>query len=221
MAKHKRGRCEGSIYQRQDGRWTGVVSVGYKRGKRIRRHVYGGTRREVRDKLTGILRNQQLGIEPPPAKQTVQAYLADWLETTAKPRLRPRTFIGYKQHVEAHVIPALGQLRLHALSPQQVQAMLAGLQLKKLSPRTIRGVRAVLRTALNDAVRWGLVGRNAAALAHGPRVQRPQLTVLSTEQARAFLETVKGTGWRRFSTLHSRPGCVSVSCWGFAGRIWS
>jgi hypothetical protein len=32
-------------------------------------------------------------------------------------------------------VPSLGALRLHALSPQQVQAMLAGLQLKPLSPR--------------------------------------------------------------------------------------
>ena len=127
--KHRRGRAEGSIYQRTDGRWTGVVSVGYRHGKRIRRHVYGSTRRQVQEKLTRILRDQQSGIEPPPASQTVRSFFTEWLKTTAKPRLRPRTFIGYKQHVDAHVIPALGRLRLHALSPQQVQAMLSGLQL--------------------------------------------------------------------------------------------
>jgi integrase len=156
------------------------------------RHVYGSTRRQVQEKLTRILRDQQSGIEPPPASQTVRSFLTEWLETAAKPRLRPRTFIGYKQHVDAHVIPALGRLRLHALSPQQVQAMFSGLQLKRLSPATIRGVRAVLRATLSDAMRWGLVGRNAAALAYSPRVPRPELKVFSTEQAQAFLEAVKG-----------------------------
>lgn len=190
--KRRRGRAEGSIYQRKDGRWTGVVSVWYRRGKRVRRHVYGSTRRQVQEKLTRILRDQHNGIEPPPASQTVRSFLTEWLETAAKPRLRPRTFIGYKKHIEAHIVPALGALRLHALSPQQVQAMLSGLQVKRLSPATIRGVRAVLRAALNDAMRWGLVARNAAALAYGPRVRRPELKVFSTEQAQTFMEAIKG-----------------------------
>jgi hypothetical protein len=96
-----------------------------------------------------------------------------WVESAGKPRLRPRTYTGYKQHVDVHIVPALGHLRLHALNPQQVQSMLAGLQLKKLAPRTIRGVRAVLRAALSDSIRWRLVARNAAALSHAPRVSRP------------------------------------------------
>jgi len=81
---------------------------------------------------------------------------------------------------------------LHALSPQQVQAMLSGLQLKRLSPATIRGVRAVLRAALGDAMRWGLVARNVAALAYGPRMERPELSVFSAKEAQAFLEAIRG-----------------------------
>jgi integrase len=132
------------------------------------------------------------GIAPPPAKQTVSAYLTEWLENTARLRLRVRTFEGYKQHIDTHVNPALGRLRLHALSPQQVQAMLAGLQLKKLAPRTIRGVRAVLRAALGDAVRCGLVARNAAALAHGPRVETTEMKVLSEADVQVFLKAIEG-----------------------------
>ena len=45
---------------------------------------------------------------------------------------------------------------------------------------------------VGDAMRWGLVGRNAAALAYGPRVPRAELQVFSIEQAQAFLEAVKG-----------------------------
>lgn len=193
MAKtRRRGRGEGSIYERPDGRWAASVGIGFRGGKRVRRQFYGATKREVQDKLNRALANLQDGLEPPPAKQTVKQFLDHWVESTAKPRLRPRTYIGYKQHVDAHIVPALGHLRLHALTPQQVQSMLAGLQLKKLAPRTIRGVRAVLRAALSDAIRWGLVARNAAALAHAPRVSRPELRVFSPEQAKAFLEALRG-----------------------------
>jgi integrase len=190
--RRRRGRGEGSIYQRADGRWAAALTIGFRGGKRVRRQIYGTTRTEVQGKLNRVLTNLQDGLEPPPAKQTVKQFLEHWIETVAKPRLRPRTYEGYKQHLEAHVIPALGHLRLHALSPQQVQAMLAGLQLKKLAPRTIRGVRAVLRAALSDAMRWGLVARNSAALAYAPKVTKPELEVLSPEQAKALLTIADG-----------------------------
>ena len=41
-------------------------------------------------------------------------------------------------------------------------------------------------------MRWGLVGRNASALAHGPRLPRPELKVFSSEQAQTFLEAIQG-----------------------------
>ena len=139
MSQRRRARGEGSIYERPDGRWAATVSLGFRQGKRVRKQLYGATKREVQDKLNRVLTNLQDGLEPPSAKQTLKQFLEHWLECAAKPRLRPRTYIGYEQHLETHVIRALGHLRLHALTPQQVQAMLAGLQLKKLAPRTIRG----------------------------------------------------------------------------------
>jgi integrase len=175
-------------------------------GKRVRRHLYGSTKREVQDKLNRVLSKLQDGLEPPPAKQTVRQFLDHWVESTARPRLRPRTYVGYKQHVDTHIAPALGHLRLHALTPQQVQSMLAGLQLKKLAPRTIRGVRAVLRAALSDAIRWGLVARNAAALAHAPRVSRPELKVFSPEQAKMFLEALQGERLEALFTVSVASG---------------
>jgi integrase len=55
------------------------------------------------------------------------------------------------------------------------------------SARTARMARIVLASALGDAVRDGLVARNAAKLARPPRVERPELRVLGAEQVRRFL----------------------------------
>jgi len=84
--------------------------------------------------------------------------------------------------------------------------MLAGLQLKKLAPRTIRGVRAVLRAALGDAVRWGLVARNAAALAYSPRVARTEMKALSAEQVRTLLQNAQQDRLRALFTLAVASG---------------
>ena len=52
----RRGPGEGSIYQRKDGRWAGSVHLGYEGGKRIRKHVLGHSRAEVKDKLDALVR---------------------------------------------------------------------------------------------------------------------------------------------------------------------
>jgi len=59
---NRRGKGEGSIYQRKDGRWVGSVNLGYDAGKRRRKTVYGATRGEVQEKLKTLLRDQQQGL---------------------------------------------------------------------------------------------------------------------------------------------------------------
>jgi integrase len=60
-----------------------------------------------------------------------------------------------------------------------------------LSPRTLQYLRAVLRQALGQALKWGLVARNVAMLVDPPRVVRHEIQPLTPEQARAFLESVQ------------------------------
>ncbi|MEQ1868743.1 MAG: hypothetical protein ABL961_01825 [Vicinamibacterales bacterium] len=56
-----------------------------------------------------------------------------------------------------------------------------------LSARTIAYMRGVLRAALSDAERWGLVFRNAAALAAVPH----RIQTLTPTDARSFLAAAK------------------------------
>ena len=76
----KRGQNEGSICKRKDGRWVGVISLGYGSGKRKRKSFYGETRREVQENLTAALRAHQQGMPVAPERQTVGQFLDDWLE---------------------------------------------------------------------------------------------------------------------------------------------
>ena len=117
----RRGQGEGNIYERNDGRWAARVSVGYRKGKRARQWVYGRTRADVADKLRTMIQAHQDGILAAPARQTVAQFLATWLETSAKGKLRPRTFASYAQVVRLHVSPHLGRLPVQKLAPQHVQ----------------------------------------------------------------------------------------------------
>ena len=99
---------------------------------------------------------------------TLWGVLERWLKVSAQPRLRPRTFEGYEQIVERHLIPRLGKIPLQKLTPQHVQQLLTEKSSEGLSPRRVGYIRAVLRTALNQALRWNLVAWNVATLVDTP-----------------------------------------------------
>ena len=90
--------------------------------------------------------------------------------------MRPTTHDHYARMVRARVVPRLGDVRLHTLNPPQLNAFYADLLLggrrsppgAPLAPKTVRHVHTMLHKALNDAVKWGRVSKNAADLAEPP-----------------------------------------------------
>jgi integrase len=121
----------------------------------------------------------------------VGVFLDQWLREWVCPTVRPSTYVNYASIVRIHLAPGLGHLPLARLTPQQVQAFLNAKSNGKLAPRTVAYMRAVLRQALGQAERWGLVTRNAARLAEPPRVPRREVRPLSPDQARLFIEAIR------------------------------
>lgn len=189
MAK-RRGRGEGSISRRPDGRWMGRVDLGWQDGRRRYKTYYGRTRGALQDKLRKALGDVQDGLSLPDERQTVEKYLRIWLGHKVS-QLRPRAYLTYEQAVELHLTPGVGKVLLARLTPQHLQAWFTAHQKAGASPRTIRYARTILRAALNQAVRWNLVARNAAALVEPPRHVVREIQPLTPEQARTLLRSAK------------------------------
>lgn len=188
-----RGKNEGSIFRRADGRWSASVSLGWRGGKRWRKILYGKTRSEVAEKLTAVLRDKSLGLPvADPERQTLAEFLDRWLNDVVKQGVRPKTYRTYADIVHLHVRPAIGRIRLEKLTPQHVQRFLNEKLAAGLSPRTVKHLRGTLRNALNMAVKWGIIPRNVAALTDPPREPHKDLRVLSPEECRDFLAAVQG-----------------------------
>lgn len=183
----KRGHNEGSIYQRADGRWCCQVSQA--NGKR--RYLYGKTRREVAQQLSRVQREQQEGLPSGDARQTLGAYLLEWLEGIRPPELAESTWKRYDEIVRLYLIPDLGLVKLTRLQPQQVQQFYSDLQRERgLSSTTAHHTHAVLHRALEVAMRYGLVARNVCDLVKAPRMREHSIHPLSREEARLYLEVV-------------------------------
>jgi integrase len=187
----RRGRHEGTIFERKDGRWTGALDLGWEQGRRQRKWFYGATRADVREKLTRALGEvQRGGFVDADERVTVGAYLDRWLMTLS---VRRKTVRSYKQFVALHLKPALGRIRLTKLTPAHVRTLLAQKEQAGLSTRTVTLMRDVLRIALNQAVTDGAVPRNVAALVKRPKPTRRQGPILTAEQASVFLTRIQGT----------------------------
>jgi integrase len=154
--------------------------------------VYGRTRQEVVLKLRDLQRAVADGQPTLDQRVTVARFLDGWLERVA-PRLRPATRLRYSGLVRAQLAPRLGHLRLARLNPSDVARMLAELQTAGLSPRTVHHARAVLRTALSDAEKWGLVSRNVAKLTDAPQVPAPSPVMLPVADVLNIIDAVNGT----------------------------
>lgn len=182
----RRGNNEGSIYLRKDGIWVGAVSMATGR----RKTMYGRSRDEVRRKLATALHSRESGTLTDSRRQTVAQFLDFWLSDVAKPSVRTWTYRGYEVHVRLHLKPALGHLALERLEPAHVQALLNRKLKEGLSPKSVRYIRGTLRTALQQAVRWGYLSRNAASLVDGPRSERYEIKPLDGAEARKLLDAL-------------------------------
>lgn len=182
----RRGRGEGSVYQRTDGRWVAVADVGWRDGKRVRKYVYAATRREVvakltkvRDELerTGVVANDRL---------TLRKFVDDWLAAT-EPAVRGSTYARYEAAMRLHIVPTIGHRPLGRITPHDVQQLYADRLAAGLSAQSVLHLHRILHRALRQAVRWGLVPRNVTEAVDPPRVPQREMSVLTPEQARTLL----------------------------------
>jgi len=154
--------------------------------------MYGRSREQVRRLLAEALAARESGTLTHARGMSVGSFMDLWLAEVAKPSVRPWTFKGYEVHVRLHLKPSLGRLALDRLEPAHIQRLFNEKLKSGLSPKSVRYIRGTLRTALNQAVRWGYILRNPAAMVDGPRVESYEIQPFSTSEARTFLESARG-----------------------------
>lgn len=197
------------------GTWELRVSLGRdpltgKYGQLSR--TFEGGRRDAQTALAELIaeisRDSHTGS---PSNALVNDLLAQWLDLV-QDRLSPTTMRNYRAYARRYLAPGIGRKSVRKVTTHDVDALYQALsRQRRLSPRTIRQVHAVLRGAFAQGVRWGWIRTNPVVSASPPSIHKVdvhppspevvlQLIVAADEvdpQFGVFLRLAAATGARR------------------------
>lgn len=159
-------------------------------GKRIyQREVFNGKITQVRLRAAEL----EAGLKKrtgPAKSMTVGQYLETWLDRI-KGTIAERTHETYLWRVKKLLgIDALCRLPLYNLKAFDLQEALAAIH-GKLKPRTVKDIYNTLRTAMRQAVVWGLLDADPTAGLRVPRAPRQERRVLSKEELSKLLNAAR------------------------------
>lgn len=204
MAARRRGKGEGSIYRRKDGRWVGQCKVGGKR-----RYVYGKTRKDVASRLVKAVADGNEGLIYDGDHLALAQYLDRWM-VSIRGTVRESTWVRHEINVRVHLKPALGKVRLGKLDPLQVQSFYRCKLDEGQSPASVLKMHSTLSKALKQAVRWRMIPINVCQAVVLPRITQPEIQPLDADQMKALLKAAKDTDlyalWALMATTGVRVG---------------
>ena len=183
----KRGNGEGSITKRKDGRWMARYTVHTASGRK-RKTIYGKTRAEVAEKLAKAVMDRADGLVFDAGSLRLFEYLERWLTDSVRDTVRATTYENYAYLVRSYIVPSLGHIKLKALTPAHAQRFYREKLDSGLSARTVQYLHTLLRKALKQAVKWGLIPRNVTDAVDAPRSAKKETKYFSFEQVKAFLK---------------------------------
>jgi integrase len=166
----------------------------------LQHSITGSTQKEVAQKLIETLNDINQGSYVAPSKQTLGQWLDVWLDTYVSHSVKPYTEDSYRSTCNVHIKPAIGSIRLSALSTLQIQRFYNRLLEQGMSPKTIKNVNGVLHKALNQAVRIGELKYNPTEACDLPKVYKKEIQPLEQDDIRRFLIAIRG---HRYEILYT------------------
>jgi len=187
----------GRVWQRSPGRgkpWTFVVDLPVGPDGRRRQVSKGGhsTKAAAEAAMTSVMTDARRGAwaEPRAGATTLCEYATSWLED--HPGLRPRTRELYESLLRRHILSALGQHKLSAITPALIRSWHSGLvRADKPGPVTVAKCYRLLRTILGTAVADEVIVKNPCNL-KGAGVERSaECPVATVAQVYALADAVE------------------------------
>ena len=208
----RRGKNEGTIYQRPNGTWRAQVTID---GQRL--GFTAKKRAECHEWLRKTLDQIDQGMTFESKNLILKDYIQDWIATRKK-ILRPKTGFQYDKLIDLYILPALGKTKLKDLNIRVINRFYENLENKGIGKWNIRYTHRVLHAALEQAVRNGILGRNPAHGATLPRIKKKEMQILNEQQVGQFLVAASSSKYR---TLYHLAVTTGMRFSELRGLSWS
>lgn len=168
-------------------------------GKRVQKQLstgikaVKGNKRKAEKRMQEIL-EQWEGIVSVTENALLCDYISDWIERD-KSRVQITTYDGYRHMLNKHIYPYFKNTRLNVqdVKPMHIEKYCADKIAEGLSPNTAIKHLAIIRTALQDAVKNGIIRTNPADLAEKPKRDKPKHDYYKQDELKKLLSVVKDT----------------------------
>lgn len=215
MVTKRRGKGEGSIfYDSSKKRWVAEVTL--PDGKRKKKRAVN--KKDVSDWLLEQRKLISEGLLVKDVKDTLGSYLRSYMDNVAVHSLRPSTLHSYNKWINNHINPAIGHIKLTALKPRDLENYYS-LKLKQgMAKSTVRYMHAIIRKALNHAVKQRTLIRNPTDAVTPPRPERKEFRTLTADELRCFFAVIDSPRWK---TLYLVAALLGLRKSEVSGLRWS
>lgn len=166
---------EGTVFQRNDGRFVSEISIGIKPdGTAKRKTIYGKTAAEVNRKLQEFKKNFYKNGKADYSKESLQVFMERWLVNTKRLSIKPTSYDRLETTCKTKIFPELGFYQISAISPEDVQSFINKIG-TEYSYSTTKKCYEALNACFKFAVKREYIRRNPADGIAIPKVnQKPQ-----------------------------------------------
>ncbi len=151
-----------------------------------------------------------VAIPKPKAGKTLRTFVQEW-EGSVAPTLKPSTVRAAKSHLKTHILPAMGDAPLTAVTTRNVQAFVSSMSASGLSRKSCENVLQTLSSLVKTAKAWRYIlevfDRSALSL---PRAQeKTEERFFTAEQVKRIItasEEPYSTLWAVLALTGCRAG---------------
>jgi integrase len=151
-----------------------------------------------------------VAIAKPKSGRTLKNFVEEW-ETNVAPTLKPGTVRAAKSHLRTHIIPAMGDFSLTAITTRNVQALVSQMTAKGRTRKTIENVLQTLSSVVKTAKAWRYVPDvfDRAALSLPRECEKREERFFTAEEVRRIIAASKepySTLWAIIGITGCRAG---------------
>lgn len=185
MSKQRNPNGMGTYKQRSDGRYEWRQKIDGKE-----RYLSAKSMKELQEKVKKVA---DLPIIS--EKYTVAQWFDKWLESYIKPLKKQATYDQYNYIYVGHIKPVLGYRKMMSVKSVDVQGVIAEMNKKGMSTKTMKHAKTVMSGAFSKAMKDKIIAENPVKDIEIPVKQAKERKTLTNQELTLLFDTLKTSRW--------------------------